>query len=171
MSLFTGKITKSIVNKSRRFVKFIGMGRDDVKEHRAAAPWGDESVPIKDAVAIWANTSVSGEAVVVGYINTSALEDLNPGERRIFSTNDTGTLQVYARFTDAGKLELNGDADNLVRYSELKTAFDQLRTDLNALTALYNAHVHPSLGSPTPSVSTPSTADMTASKIDELQTS
>lgn len=171
MSLFTGKITKSIVKNARRFVKYIAMGRDDVKEHRAAAPWGDESVPVKDAVAIWANTSVSGEAVVIGYINTSALDDLNPGERRIFSTDDSGAVQVYARFTDDGKIQLNGAADNLIRYSEMRSAFNEMRSDLNNLITLYNTHVHPAVGAPTASTATPSTADMTSSKIDELQTS
>lgn len=77
-------------------------------------------------------------------------------------------------------LELQGNADFAVAYTDLKLAFDQLKTDLNALITAYNAHIHvttatigpgPALGviSPTVSTGTPSTADMSGAKISDIK--
>ena len=63
-----------------------------------------------------------------------------------------------------GTLELNGSADNAVRFSDLKTAFDQLKSD-------FDLHNHPT--APVGPVSTPSTAPSTAdidpAKVDEVK--
>lgn len=77
--------------------------------------------------------------------------------------------------TGSTHVALNGNTNFAVKYTELKTAFDQLRTELNSLIALYNAHIHvttatvgasttPGVISPTVSTGTPAAADMSASK-------
>ena len=174
MALFSGKVTESLVEKGRRFAKFIGMGRDDVKKHRAIAPWGDESVPIRDAIAIYGPTSVNGESVVLGYINQIAVEGLNPGEKRLFSTNSNGVEQIYVKLTDAGEIEFGAAEDNLIRYLEMKAAFDTLVEEYNTLVDTFNTHQHPETGGTTGTTTVPafgSSADMSAAKIDELKCS
>jgi hypothetical protein len=65
---------------------------------------------------------------------------------------------------------LNGNTNFAVKYTELKTAFDTLRTELNSLITVFNAHVHPGVTSGSASTSpsttpgTPAKADMSASQ-------
>lgn len=162
--LFSGKITESVAKAGRRFVKFVGMGRDDVKEHRAIGPWGSESAPIKDAVAIYGHTSVNGETVVIGYINQVALDALAAGEHRIFSTDANGNLSYYLHFKDDGTAELGGTGNFLVKYNELKAELDKLKTS-------FNTHVHTgNLGGPTSTPTVANASDFSLCKHDKVKT-
>ena len=71
-------------------------------------------------------------------------------------------------------IEIGGDTDFMVRYSELESAFNELRDDFNNLVTKFNTHVHPSPAGgstgPTPTGGTPSTADITGAKINEIKT-
>jgi hypothetical protein len=84
------------------------------------------------------------------------------------SYNDTG----FVRLTADGSIELNGNVDFAVRFNELLTAFNQLKTDLNNLVIAYNAHTHPdpSSGStgPTSAPGTSSAADVSSAKVDNV---
>ena len=53
-----------------------------------------------------------------------------------------------------------GDSDFMVRFSELKAGFDQLKSD-------FNTHSHTAHGTPP---TTPSTASVDSCKIDEIKT-
>ena len=77
--------------------------------------------------------------------------------------------------TGSAYVELNGNTNFAVKYTELKTAFDLLRTELNALITAYNAHIHvttatvaatatPGVISPTVAQGVPATADMSAAQ-------
>ena len=77
------------------------------------------------------------------------------------------------KLTANTQIELNGNTDYAVKYNELKIAFDQLKSDFNNFVSLtYGLHTHPyvdtpigpSVTSPTTSMGTPSTADMSTSK-------
>lgn len=64
-------------------------------------------------------------------------------------------------------IELNGNTNFAVKYNELKTAFDLLRTELNNFITIFNAHIHPTPSgpsSPTATPGTPATADMSAAQ-------
>jgi len=65
------------------------------------------------------------------------------------------------------------------RFQEVKTGFEQMKTDLNSLTTAFNTHIHataalgpPVPPTPVPSVipATPSTASIDSCKIDEIKT-
>lgn len=72
-------------------------------------------------------------------------------------TNDgSGSIKI----TPSGDIYLNGSADSVIAYTDMKAAFDQLVTEVNAFITIFNAHVHPIV---TPAV--PSTADMTAAEV------
>jgi hypothetical protein len=191
------KVAKVISNRIlglKRLIKFFGLGKDDVQEIIQISPFGIDSVPIKDMVAVYSETSVKGESVLVGYINKSLVAQ--SGDFRTYSVNSSGEVQFYIWQKNNGTAEIGGNVDNMVRYSPLKDGFDQLRGDLNefketfnlhmiefnAFVAVYNGHTHnvtatgaptgPVVGPADPSTQseTPSTANISGSKIDEIKT-
>ena len=163
------KFIEAVISSGKRTAKVNQFG---VKTASIAAPFGDDSQPLKDTAAIFANTSNNAEPVVIGYINKNQLA--GPGEKRIFSVDEHGAVISYIWCKSDGTIEFSGTADNLVRYSKLETAFNELKTDFNNLVTAYNAHVHISAApgspnAPTPSQATPSAADITPAKISEFK--
>jgi hypothetical protein len=117
--------------------------------------------------------------VAIGGTNDKIAPDTLKGERRIFSVSVEGDeLKAYAKFKNDGIIELNGNDNFAVMFNELKTAFDQLQSDHDALVNLHNAHIHITtatvglspvgLISPTTSLGTPSTADISPSKSENV---
>ena len=89
---------------------------------------------------------------------------LEPGEAEMYSAAE-GSKLAHLKCNASGELELNGNEDFAIQFAAMKTAFDQLVSDLNALISTYNTHVHPSActagGNPTlvtTSTGTPSPA-------------
>ena len=161
---------QTINDVGSRVVKVLRFGRSDVQTANQVTPAGIDAGPIKDLIAVYSSTSKKGSKVIIGYISKNAIAE--SGELRLYSQDDQGAEQGYVYLKKDGTLELLGDTDYAIRYSEMKTAFDTLRDDLNALLNLYNAHIHPTPAGPssvTVSLGTPSAADMTASKIDEIK--
>jgi len=159
---------------SRRVVKFLRLGKSDVQTSLEAAPYGIDSNPVKDMVAVYAPTGEKGKTVIMGYINKQQLAA--KGETRLYSTNADGELQLYTWLKADGTMEIGGSTKNMVRYQELETAFNQLKSDFNALVTTFNSHVHTgvttgsgSSGS-TATPGTASTADITPAKINQIKT-
>lgn len=163
---------------NRLKVKFLRFGKSDVQECIEASSYGVDSNPIKDMIAIYAPTQESGKNYVIGYLNTNRLAEI--GENRLFSTDENGELKAWIWLKNDGKVQILGDTDNMVRYSKLEEAFNQLKADHNDLaqkwTAFATAYVPGSpatLGTP-PTLATstvqPSTANISEAKIDEVQT-
>ncbi len=163
------KVISSRIVSSETLIKFLGFGKNDVREKNESAPFGIDSNPVKDMSAIVIPTSEIGREIVIGYINVNQLAAV--GETRIFSTNESGVLQVAIHLKNDGIIEVGGNNDNLVRFTELKAGFEQLKADFNTLTNQYNLHVHAGTGVPTVSVGTPSTASINTAKIDNLKCS
>lgn len=175
---FTKVISTKFDDSKRLLVKFLRMGKSDVQECIEVSPYGTDSNPIKDMVALYTPTGETGKNAIIGYINKERLT--KPGEYRIFSTDENGALQTYVWLHDDGTMEIGGDADNMVRFSELETAFNQLKDDHNALAQKWDAFCSAyTPGSPS-TVGTPptlasstvgqSTADISGAKIDEVLT-
>ena len=80
-------------SKLRRLIKFLRLGKSDVQTAYQAGSYGMDSNPIKNMVAIYAETGKIGDTVIIGYINRDQLAE--PGEIRIFSTDDDGGLKSY----------------------------------------------------------------------------
>jgi hypothetical protein len=171
-------ISNSFDSLGRLVSKFARMGKDDVQEVVTAAPFGIDSRAIKDLIALHAETGVSGESVVIGFINKDCLSGV--GEMRIFSTDSNGNLETYIHLKNNGDIHFGGTSGNMVRYQQLESAFNQLKSDHNALVQKWNNFVAAYVpGSPTTiglpptlvgSNVTPSTADITGAKIDEFKT-
>lgn len=119
----------------------------------------------------------SKNSVTIGIVQ-KAVEDLKEGECVMFSKERDGyKAKLYARID--GCLELNGNDDFAVRYSELKKQFDSLQKTVDDFITGYNTHTHlvqvaPLPAPPTPSDPTvlqalPSTADISTCKVDTVK--
>lgn len=172
------KIVSVAKETGYQVIKFLGLGKDDTQTAYQATPYGIDSSPVKDMVAVYSPTGVKGESVIIGYINKSQLAE--PGEVRLYSTDSDGGLKFYTWLKADGTYEVGGDADNMVRYSKLEEAFNQLKDDHDALVQTFNNHIHittatvgtgpPGTIQATTTTEQPSTADITPAKIDEIKT-
>ena len=173
------KVISTVVEKGIRLVKVLRYGDDDIQEKAQITAFGIDSHPVKDMSAIYARTAVRGDEVIIGYLNTNAIAEL--GETRIFSTDSDGAEVFALHLKNDGSAEFGGDSRHMVRYEEMETAFNQLKSDFNALVTAYNSHVHittatvgpspvPGIISPTASASSPSSADISGAKINEIRT-
>jgi hypothetical protein len=160
------KVISSVKDKFGKLLpKVLRFGKDDVVTAYQANPFGVDSNPIKDMVAVYSPTSGKGDDVIVGYLNKAT--QANPGETRLFSLNDEGVLKTYLWLKKDGRIELGGGADNAIRYNPLSMAMNQLAIDINTQLALIATGITAGGGSYTP---TDISIDISGSKIDEIKT-
>ena len=174
------KVISTTIERGRRIIKVLRYGKSDVQTSYETAPFGVDSSPIKDMRAIYSPTAERGKSVIVGYINENQIAE--DGEVRLFSVDSNGNLKAYTHLKKNGTIEINGSADNMVRYSKLAVAFNELKADFNLHVSTFNAHFHdvatatavtpgvPGISTPTKTPSTPSTANISPSKIDDVKT-
>lgn len=124
-------LSTELDNLKRRVVKFLRFGKRDVQTSLECAPFGIDSSPIKDMVAIYAETAEKGKTVLVGYINRNQLAA--PGETRLYATNANGEVQTFIWLRSDGTVEIGGGDDFLLRFSKTKEVVDELQADINAL--------------------------------------
>lgn len=155
-------IKSAVLNNGQRILKVLQFGAKTADE---CAPFGDDSNPLANMTAVYADTSESGEPVIIGYINNNQLAAA--GEKRLYSLKNDGTVSFYAWLKNDGTMQLGGTVDNLVRFAPLNTALVQQNVLINAELAKISAAIAIAGGSYTPgTVST----DITASKINEIKT-
>ena len=164
------KIDSFELKANKRILKVLQFGTKTAAE---SAPFGDDAAPLKDMIAVFAETSNNSEPVVVGYINKNQIA--GPGEKRIYSLKPDGLASADIYLKDDGTVEFHGSTKNMVRYQELETAFNQLKSDFNALVGKFNSHVHISAApgspnTPTNTAGTNSTADISPAKIENIKT-
>lgn len=136
----TVNIYSTSKNKLKQLiVKFCGFGKNDVQTAFAVAPYGVDSNPIKDMVAVYAPTADKGTQVIIGYINKNSLAQ--PGEVRHFSTDANGNEKFYTWLKNDGTLELNGNTNNLVKFTELNAQLQSLVNNLNSQLALIQSGI------------------------------
>ena len=171
---FVKVISSELDKVKRRIIKVLRFGRSDVRTSLEASPHGIDSVPVKDLIAIYSETGQDGDTVIIGYLNKNRLAEV--GENRLFSTDENGVLSTFIWLKNDGTMEVGGDTDFMVRFSELETGFNQLKSDLNSLISTFNTHVHPgvTVGAAstliTVTLETPSNADISNAKIQEIKT-
>ncbi len=130
---------------------------------------------------------------ISGIVSDDIAPESDPGEYEIYSTDSpavakkasvklasNGDITITA-FTGAkieikadGDIILNSGTDTAVKFSELETAFNQLKDDFDDfVNTVYNLHNHPTapVGPvSTPSVTgSPSTADISAAEVPEVK--
>lgn len=181
-----------------RLIKFTRFDPIDLLECDEMTPWGYDGNPVPETPGVYCKIDSTDDPRVIGYVlqNRRAL----PGEVRIYSTDNNKAEQNYIWIRKDKSIEIGGDADNMVRYSKLEEAFNELKTDFNNLVAKHNAlkddfnalvtkfnsHTHSylpgpgaatpsappaSLGSSSTATGSSSSADITPAKINEIKTS
>ena len=163
-------LSQKIGDAGNRIIKVLRFGLSDVQTATQISPAGIDAGPIKDLIAVYSSTTKNGNKVIIGYISKNSIAEA--GELRLYSQDEKGVEQGFVYLKKDGTLELLGDTDYAIRYSEMKTAFDQLRDDYNSMVNTFNLHIHAAPSGSTAAtltLETPSTADMTASKIDEIK--
>lgn len=168
--MFLANVLDSVIRGTRRIVQVSLFKK--AREIPQALPYGVDSAPVREMVAVYANTADMGNSVIVGYVYKDAVAEV--GSIRLYSDNG------YVHLKANGNLELLGTAKHMVRYEELETGFNSLKQSVTDLTTAFNGHVHAtvaSLGTPTPPTTvpplipaTPPTATITAAKINEIKT-
>ena len=129
------RVNDSFTEKTKRFIKVLGFGKNDVQTPDQIAPFGIDSNPVKGMLAVQIESSVIGESVVMGYIHKDVIAA--KGETHIFSTDEDGVEQFRIKLRDNGTVEIGGDADNAVRYSKMAERVDELKGDLNDLKQVF----------------------------------
>jgi len=171
------KVISSKYNDAKQlFVNVRRFGKNDIREEIQVGPAGDDSRPIEKMTAIFSETGVQGDAVIIGYLSEQGLAE--SGEKRLYSQDDDGNIKFFVWLKKDGTIEIGGDADNAVRYSKLESEFNKLNDKFNDLVTAFNTHQHTgNMGAPTPIIpipnsvpASPSLADITLSKIDEIKT-
>lgn len=72
----------------------------------------------------------------------------------------------------SGNVTVNGGTDTAIAFSRMKTAFDTLKTELNAFVTIFNAHIHPTPSGPSSPTGTPASsasADMTSAESNTVE--
>ncbi len=161
--MITFSIVKdSIIEKFKRVLKVEQYG---AKTADVISSFGDDSAPLNDMIALYANTSEVGDSVIIGYINKNQIAQ--PGEKRVFSLKPDGTLSFDIHLKTDGTCEIGGAIDNAVRHSKLNTALQAEVTKINAELVKISAAVGAVGGS---YVHVPVTVDIAAAKINEIKT-
>ena len=114
------KVKDSLINIYRT-LKVLQLG--SAKTVDVVAPFGDDSGPTDDMIALYMETSNVSEPVVVGYINKNQIA--KKGEKRIFSLKEDGSLSIDVHLLNDGTMKLGGDTHNAVRYSPLEIGINQ----------------------------------------------
>lgn len=112
-----------------------------------------------------------------GIRRTEILQKAN-GELELKSVDGLEATQAAVKLDNDGDVTINEGTDWAVQFTALKSAFDQLKNDLNTfITTTFNTHTHSYL--PGPGAATPtavpvptgssSSADMSGAKIDSIK--
>lgn len=156
------KVKDSIVELGKRILKVEQYG---AKTAKVASDYGDDSQPLKNMTAIYAETAVNSEPIIVGYINTQQIA--KEGEKRLYSQTPQGSLSFDIYLKNDGTCEIGGNIDNAVRFTPLNNGIilkdNLINTELSkiatAITALGGTY--------TPSAVA---TDLSLAKIQEIKT-
>jgi phage baseplate assembly protein V len=198
--LMIGRAILTAVKNSEKTMKIqvTGLKDETITDVERPQNYGFESYPDPDGdtesvIAFINGNRDQGIALVVADRDERPT-DLSVGEVRLYSKNgnkitmeSNGDISIEATSgkviidaddnvtIDTGnEIVLNSGTDYAVAYDDLKTAFDQLKSDFNNFVALtYNLHNHAT--APNGPVSFPSslgsssTADMSGSKVSDVR--
>lgn len=122
---------------------------------------GDDNPPVNEDKVLVVSL---GEAfkVAIG-IRSAIVASMTAGSKKIYSTSG-GSISAFINLLTGGDIELNGNAYSAVRFEELETAFNQLKSD-------HDLHTHGGVTSGPSSTAPPaaSTADISAAESDTVK--
>lgn len=160
------KVMSTSLVITKRVIKVLRFGKGDVQTSMQASPYGIDSNPIKDMVAVYSDSSEKGKTVIIGYLNKNQLSDV--GETRMYSTDADGVLKTYVWVKNDGTIQLGGTTSNIVRFTPLDTALqlqvNLINAELVKIAAAINAIV------PGSYVPLPIQLNISSAKVNEVKT-
>lgn len=131
-------------------------------------PPGEDSRPLPDDVFVYVDSDNIGEKVAVGFLDTKNDPISGDGEKRLYSRSAAGAVQAIIYIRADGVVEVNGNTDFAVSFTQLQVILTKLATDINAnLTAIQTSLL--SIPAPTPYVPVPIVVDLTPAKISTVK--
>lgn len=129
MEITYAKFKSAVIEGGKRIITCLQFGAKTAKE---SYPFGFDSLPHKqNLTAVYLETGNKGEAVIVGYINADRLEELAPGESRLYALGSSGELLGFAWAKNNGELWLNGSDYSAVRFAPLKQGLTNQDQSIN----------------------------------------
>lgn len=173
--MYLSQFISSTLESLKRVVNINLFGNQDPRSAVEVGPFGVDSSPRgKDLFAVYAKTGRDGDEIILGYINKQQIAQR--GEMRIYSMASDNDYATDIILRADGTIEVGGYANHMTQFEGLQTAFNQLRSDFNALVTLYNAHVHSGgtlaggFTGTTTTGGTSSTADILPAKLTNIKT-
>lgn len=124
------KYFSSVIENGKRIIKSKGIG-GSVMTTKEVAPFGFDSQPLEGMTAIYSDTTNADESVIIGYINKNQLAGI--GESRMYSVGGPlGEVQATILCDASGRISLNGNAYNSVRYEPLESGLNGQNVLINA---------------------------------------
>jgi hypothetical protein len=131
----------------------------------------DFNAKAKANILLDALLSAEVKSIAVKLTGSSTV-DLKALTATIEGTTKVEVKTALAKITASTQIELNGNGNWAIKFTEMQTAFNQLKTDLNTFITAFNTHTHlyapgPSAPAPTAPPAAPgvaSAADMTTAK-------
>lgn len=169
-------VISNIITKGLRSIKVKTIG-ENIETASYVSSGNIDFNPVKNMKAIFAKTANSSEPVILGYVNKTIIDDLEEGEGAFFSTDNETPLAII-RARKNGNLELNGDNDNIMRYSIMKEEYDKTKEVLDAILSTLETPINePGNGAPSAfqaemiaAVGTKETGDISGCKVDNVLT-
>ena len=169
MFLMIGRAIISAWDNSGKtaLLQVTGLNGETITGVEFLSPYGFEARPSVGQAAIVFINGNRDQGIVLAVHDRESRPTIDVDESQFYSK-----YGGYVKCDKDGKVQIQGDSDNAVAYTDLKSAFDQLVADFNKLVNTYNFHTHPT--APVGPVSTPSspgtetTADMSGSKVEEV---
>lgn len=160
------KVISTIIENGYNIVKILRLGESDVQTGYNVQPYGiDGNIPAGYR-AIFSDTGNRGDKIIIGVINTKALAQV--GELRLHSEKADSSESFVIHLKNDGTCEIGGSSDNLVRFSKLEEAFNELKEKFNTFAQNYSPGGPSSQG--LPASIQPSNADISGAKINEIKT-
>lgn len=145
---------------------------DDIQTVEYMTHAGDDTIPPNESRVTILEI---GEAWKIAIASNDGIKStMKAGEKQLYSSAD-GIIKAFIKFLKDKNIEINGKNDNAVRFKELESVINEIKTDHNLLNTAFIAHVHPGVtsgGSSTLATITPgksSSIDISKGKIDNIK--
>jgi len=138
MSVRIGKVTGRAIGKNRDgsddvlLLQVEISDPDDVQTVQLMNPSGENSNPPDDSQVLIIDIGSAFKVAVAADDGIAPFGD--PGDKQIYSV-DGGIIKAFINLLTSGNIELNGNADNAVRFNALDTQMQTLIIAINALFA------------------------------------
>jgi len=153
-------ILTRVKQATNEFIKVLRFGKSDVQTADQILPYGVDSKPVKNDLAVYSKTNNKNQAIILGYLKT--FENTNEGETRIYATDSNGNEVFDILLKNDGTCEIGGNIDFLTRFNGLNTDLQSYLTELNSkLVTAFTA-----VGGSWPGI----TLDISNAKIEEIKT-